>query len=80
VIQMFPVILVIAIPAALSGIAAIAFAVIVAGIRQADRKPLTSAPASHADAIARRFVGGVRYLEYHDESSVPAQFEGPVSS
>jgi hypothetical protein len=77
VIQMFPVIITIVIPVALSGIAAITFAVIVAGIRQADRSPLTSDPASHADAIARRVVGGVRY---HKESSSPAQFEGPVSS
>ena len=76
-IQMFPVIITIAIPAALSGIAAIAFAVIVAGIRQADRSPLTSDPAARADAIARRVVGGVRYC---GQSSVPAQFEGPVSS
>jgi hypothetical protein len=74
---MFPVIITVAIPAALSGIAASAFAVIVAGIRQADRSPLTSDPASHADAIARRVVGGVRYL---DASSAPARFEGPVSS
>jgi hypothetical protein len=77
VIQMFPVIITIAIPVALSGIAASAFAVIVAGIRQGDRTPLTSDPAGHADAIARRVVGGVRYRE---ESSVPARFEGPVSS
>jgi hypothetical protein len=77
VIQMFPVIITIAIPVALSGIAAIAFAVIVAGIRQADRSRLTSDPASHADAIARRVVGGIRYRE---ESSAPARSEGPVSS
>ena len=76
-IQMFSVIVIIAIPAALSGIAAIAFAVIVAGIRQGDRTPLTSDPVGHADAIARRVVGGVRY---GDESNLPAQFEGPVSS
>ena len=75
-IQMFPVIVIIAIPAALSGIAAIAFSVIVAGIRQGDRAPLTSDPAGHADAIARRFVGGVRYGA---ESSLPGRFEGPVS-
>jgi hypothetical protein len=74
---MFPLIVVIAIPAALCGIAAIAFAVIVAGIRQGDRAPLTSDPAGHADAIARRVVGGVRYRE---ESGVPARFEGPASS
>lgn len=76
-IQMFPVIVIIAIPAALSGIAAIAFAVIVAGIRQGDRTPLTCAPASHADAIARRVVGGVRYRK---QSCLPARFEGPESS
>ena len=76
-IQMSPVIVVVAITATLSGIAAIAFAVIVAGIRQGDRSPLTSDPASQADAIARRIVGGVRYTK---ESSVPARFEGPVSS
>jgi hypothetical protein len=74
---MFPVIITIAIPVALSGIATIAFAVIVAGIRQADRSRLTSDPASHADAIARRVVGGVRY---RDAFSAPARFEGPVSS
>jgi hypothetical protein len=77
VIQMFPVIITIAIPAALSGIAASAFAVIVAGIRQADRGPLTSDSASHADAIARRVVGGVRYS---DAFSAPARFDGSVSS
>jgi hypothetical protein len=77
VIQMSPVIISIAIPVALSGIAAIAFAVIVAGIRKADRSPLTSGPASRADAIARRVVGGVRYRE---ESGAPARSEGPVSS
>ena len=76
-IQMFSVFVIIAIPAALSGIAAIAFAVIVAGIRQADRSHLTSDPASHADAIARRVVGGVRYLE---ESTAPARSEESVSS
>lgn len=76
-IQMFPVIVIIAIPAALSGIAAIAFAVIVAGIRQGDRAPLTSDPAGHADAIARRVIGGVRYGE---ESNLLARSEGPVSS
>ena len=76
-IQMSPVIVVIAIPVALSGLAAIVFTVIVAGIRKADRAPLTSGPASHADAIARRVVGGVRYRE---ASSVPARFEGSVSS
>ena len=76
-IQMFPVIVIIAIPAALSGIAAIAFSVIVAGIRQGDRTPLTSDPVGHADAIARRIVGGVRYGE---ESNLPARLEGPVSS
>ena len=76
-IQMFPVIVIIAIPIALSGIAAIAFAVVVAGICQADRSRLTSDPASHADAIARRVVGGVRY---HKESSSPARSEGLVSS
>ena len=76
-IQMFPVIVIIAIPAALSGIAASAFAVIVAGIRQGDRAPLTSDPAGRVDAIARRVVGGVRYGE---ESNLPARFEGPVSS
>jgi hypothetical protein len=74
---MFPVIVIIAIPAALSGIAAIAFAVVVAGIRQGDRTPLTSDPAGHADVIARRVVGGVRYCE---ESNLLARFEGPVSS
>jgi hypothetical protein len=74
---MFPVIVIIAIPVALSGIAAIAFAVIVAGIRQGDRTPLTSDPSSHADAIARRVVGGARY---RDASSAPARFEGSVSS
>lgn len=76
-IQMSAVIIFIAIPVTLSGIAAIAFAVIVAGIRKADRSPLTSGPASHADAVARRVVGGVRYRE---ASTVPAQSEGPVSS
>ena len=76
-IQMFPVIVIIAIPAALSGIAAIAFTVIVAGIRRGDRTPLTSDPAGRADVIARRVVGGVRY---GDESNLPARFEGPVSS
>ena len=75
-IQMFPVIVIIAIPAALSGIAASAFAVIVAGIRRGDRTPLTSDPASHADAIARQVVGGVCYRE---ESNLPARFEGSVS-
>jgi hypothetical protein len=65
---MFPVIITIAIPADLSGIAASAFGVIVTGIRQAGRSRLTSDPASNADAIARRFVGGVRYRE---ESSSP---------
>ena len=76
-IQMFPVIVIIAIPAALSVVAAVAFAVIVAGIRQGDRIPLTSDPSGRADVIARRVVGGVRY---GDESNLPAQFEGPVSS
>ena len=76
-IQMFPVIIFIAIPVALACVAAIAFAVIVAGIRQGDRAALTSDPAGHADAIARRVVGGVRYGE---ESNLPARFEGPVSS
>lgn len=74
---MFPVIISFAIPVALSGIAAIAFAVIAAGIRKADRSPLTSDPASRADAIARRVVGGVRY---HGESNAPARFESSVSS
>jgi hypothetical protein len=74
---MLPLIVVIAIPAALSGVAAIAFAVIVAGIRKADRSPLTSDPASRAEVIARRVVGGVRYCE---ESGAPARSEGPVSS
>jgi hypothetical protein len=74
---MFQIIITIAIPAALTGIAASAFAVIVTGIRQADRSPLTSDPASHADAIARRVVGGVRY---RDAFSAPARFEGSVSS
>jgi hypothetical protein len=77
VIQMFSLIVVIAIPAALSAIAAIAFAVIVAGIRRGDRASLTSDPAGCADAIARRVVGGARYRE---ESGIPAQSEGPVSS
>lgn len=75
-IQMLLVI-VIAIPAALSGVAAIAFAVIVAGIRRGDRASLTSDPADQADAIARRVLGGVRYRE---ESGVPARSEAPVSS
>jgi hypothetical protein len=74
---MFPVIVIIAIPIALSVIAAIAFAVIVAGIRQGDRSPLNSDPASHADAIARRVVGGARYSGVF---RAPAGFEGPVSS
>jgi hypothetical protein len=73
---MFPVIVIIAIPAALSGIAAIAFAVIVTGIRQGDRASLTSDPAGRADAIARRVLGRVRYRE---ESNLPARFEGSVS-
>jgi hypothetical protein len=77
VIQMFPVIIVIAIPIALSVIAAIAFAVIVAGIRQGDRTPLNSDPASHANAIARRVVGGARYC---GAFRAPARFDGPVSS
>lgn len=77
VIQMSSVIVLIAIPAALSVIAAIAFAVIVAGIRQCDRAPLASGPVGRADAIARRIVGGVRP---RDESPVPARREGPVSS
>lgn len=76
-IQMSLVIIFIAIPVALAGVAAIAFAVIVAGIRKADRSPLTCDPAGHAEAIARRVVGGVRYLE---ESSAPAQSEESVSS
>lgn len=76
-IQMFPVIIIIAIPIALSGIAAFAFAVIVAGIRKADRSGLTSGPASRSDAIARRVVGGVRY---HGESNAPTRFESSVSS
>ena len=76
-IQMFPVIIIIAIPVALACVAAIAFAVIVAGIRQGDRKPLTSDPASCTEAIARRVVGGVRYCQ---ESDVPARSEGQVSS
>ena len=76
-IQMSPVIITIAIPAALSGIAAIAFAVIVAGIRKADRSYLTSDPTGYTDKIARRVVGGVRYSE---ESSSPAQFDGSASS
>jgi hypothetical protein len=74
---MFSVIVTIAIPVALSGIAAVAFAVVVAGIRRGDRNPLTCDTAGHADAIARRFVGGVRYLE---ESCITARLEGPVSS
>ena len=76
-IQMSPLIVIIAIPAALFSIAAIALAVIVTGIRQGDRAPLTCGPASRADAISRRIVGGVRFRE---EPSVPARFEGPVSS
>lgn len=76
-IQMFPVIIIIAIPMALSGIAACAFAVIVAGIRKADRGRLTSGPASCAEGIARRVVGGVRH---RGESNTPTQFESSVSS
>lgn len=76
-IQMSAVIIFIAIPVTLSGIAAIAFAVIVAGIRKADRSSLTCEPASRSDAIARRVVGGVRYRQ---ESDAPARSEGPVPS
>lgn len=76
-IQMSPVIVIIAIPAALSGVVAIAFAVVVSGLRKGDRAPLTSDPVSRTNAIARRVVGGVRYRE---ESTEPARFEGSVSS
>lgn len=75
-IQMSLVIVFIAIPAALSGLAAIAFTVIVAGLRKGDRIPLTSDPVSRTNAISRRVVGGARYRE---ESTEPARFEGPVS-
>lgn len=78
VIQMTPEIVFIAIPAALSGVVAIAFAVVIAGIRQGDRAPLTSDPVSPANAIARRVVGGE--VRYREESAEPARSEGRVSS
>jgi hypothetical protein len=36
-------------------------ATLIVGIRRGDRGPLTNAPKSHSDALARRILIGVRY-------------------
>jgi hypothetical protein len=41
--------------------AAVAFAVIVIGIRKGDRRSLYIAPRSNSDAFARRLLVGVRH-------------------
>jgi hypothetical protein len=45
----------------LAGISLGVLAVLVAGIRRGDQGHLANAPGSHADAIARRLLVGVRY-------------------
>ena len=47
--------------AVLAGIFIGVLAVLIAGIRRGDRGHLTHTPGSHADAIARRLLVGVRY-------------------
>jgi hypothetical protein len=37
------------------------------GIRRADRTHLSEAPRSHADAVARRILAGVRYPAESDK-------------
>ena len=41
--------------------AAVTLAVLIIGIRRADRRHLASAPRSHSEAFARRLLLGVRY-------------------
>jgi len=47
--------------ALLAGIGLGILTLLVIGIRRGDRSHLTNAPGSHSDAIARRFLVGVRY-------------------
>jgi hypothetical protein len=44
---------------------------LIVGIRRADRFHLADAPTSHADAIARRILAGVRYPANNDEGEDP---------
>ena len=47
--------------ALLSGVAIGIFALLITGIRRGGRTHLANAPKSHAEAIARRILVGVRY-------------------
>jgi len=58
---MSPVLLVLIGVAVLAGVSLGFLAMLIAGIRRGDRAHLANAPGSHADAIARRLLVGVRY-------------------
>lgn len=53
--------------ALLAGVGLGILALLITGIRRGDRGHLTNAPGSHSDAIARRFLVGVRYPSDSDD-------------
>jgi hypothetical protein len=49
--------------------AAVTLAVLIIGIRRADRRHLANAPRTHSEAFARRLLLGVRYPASLPESA-----------
>ncbi len=53
--------------------AAVILAVLIVGIRRADRRHLANAPRSHSEEFARRLLLGIRYPGIHGIPGEPAR-------